>query len=320
MKKNYSGMSGELCALVAFFGFTASNLFDKLGLSGGADPFAALIYKDCLIFLLSVFMSFKLGLYKKCFSKSSPDYCGFKGAWPYILSGPIMDGIGTALFYVAINAGSLVVAVPCIQSQTMWAAIISAIMLKEKLNKQTIIGIVVFIVGLLLVNCGGYLDSGFAGAANGNPILCAVIALIAGFAWAFSTVLWKKGMVNGCDKWAGLSIHYPCAWLFAFLYLAFTNNLGAYKISGEAVAALAGSGIASGLIGVTFFMMALNKTTVNKANVIKSAYPILLSVLAWLIFGEYLNVWMFIGIVITVVGVVLVNKADSDKATAKSAA
>ena len=319
MKKNYSGMSGELCALVAFFGFTASNLFDKFGLSSGADPFAALIYKDCLIFLLSVFMSLKLGLYKKCFNKLSPEYCGMKGAWPYILSGPIMDGIGTALFYVAINTGSLVVAVPCIQSQTMWAAIISAIMLKEKLNKQTLIGICVFIVGLLLVNCGGYLDSGFAGAADGNPLLCALIALIAGFAWAFFTVLWKKGMVNGCDKWAGLSIHYPCAWLFAFLYLAVTGNLGAYKMTGTAIASLAGSGIASGLIGVTFFMMALNKTTVNKANVIKSAYPILLSVLAWLIFGEYLNIWMFLGIVITVIGVVLVNRAGNTEG-AKAAA
>ena len=109
-------MRGELWALIAFFAFTASNLFDKLGLSSGANPFAALIVKDSLIFLTSVFMSLKLGLYKKCFSKSSPDYCGFKGAWPFILSGPIMDGIGTAFFYVAISTGSLVVAVPCIQS------------------------------------------------------------------------------------------------------------------------------------------------------------------------------------------------------------
>ena len=43
---------------------------------------------------------------------------------------------------------------------------------------------------------------------------------------------------------------------------------------------------------------------------IKSAYPILLSVLAWLIFGEYMNIWMFIGIALTVVGVVIVNRSD----------
>ena len=44
-------MRGELWALIAFFAFTASNLFDKLGLSSGANPFAALIVKDSLIFL-----------------------------------------------------------------------------------------------------------------------------------------------------------------------------------------------------------------------------------------------------------------------------
>lgn len=75
-------MRGELWALIAFFAFTASNLFDKLGLSSGANPFAALIVKDSLIFLTSVFMSLKLGLYKKCFSKSSPDYCGFRAPGP----------------------------------------------------------------------------------------------------------------------------------------------------------------------------------------------------------------------------------------------
>ena len=37
---------------------------------------------------------------------------------------------------------------------------------------------------------------------------------------------------------------------------------------------------------------------------------ILLSVLAWLIFGEYMNIWMFIGIALTVVGVVIVNRSD----------
>ena len=82
------------------------------------------------------------------------------------------------------------------------------------------------------------------------------------------------------------------------------------KMSGNAILALMGSGVASGLIGVTAFMMALKTTSVNKANVIKSAYPILLSVLAWLIFGEYMNIWMFIGIALTVVGVVIVNRSD----------
>ena len=302
-------MRGELWALIAFFAFTASNLFDKLGLSSGANPFAALIVKDSLIFLTSVFMSLKLGLYKKCFSKSSPDYCGFKGAWPFILSGPIMDGIGTAFFYVAISTGSLVVAVPCIQSQTLWAAIIASIMLKERLTKQTRLGIVVYIVGLILVNCGGYIGGGDI-YATGNSLLCAAIALVAGLAWALSTVLWKKGMVNGCDKWVGLSIHYPTTWICVFIYLALSNNLAAYKMSGNAILALMGSGVASGLIGVTAFMMALKTTSVNKANVIKSAYPILLSVLAWLIFGEYMNIWMFIGIALTVVGVVIVNRSD----------
>jgi len=310
-------MSGELYALIAFFSFTAANLFDKFGLSSGMNAYAALIYKDFIIFVVAIVICLKKGLYKKLLNKDSPDYVGWKGIWPWLLSGPIMDVIGTAFFYVAISVGSLVIAVPCIQSQTMWAAIIASVMLHEKLNKQTVTGIIVFIAGLLLVNCGSYIG-GDAVQATGNSTLCAIIALIAGFAWAFSTVLWKKGMEAGTDKWVGLSIHYPAGWLVAFIYLALSHNLSAYIAPSQGIMALAASGVIGDLIAVPAFLTAMSLTTVNKANVIKSAYPILLSVLAWLIFKEYMNIWMFLGIVITVVGVIIVNRVPADKTPEKA--
>ena len=87
-----------------------------------------------------------------------------------------------------------------------------------------------------------------------------------------------------------------------------SGNLAAYHAPVNGIFALAASGVIGDLIAVPAFLTAMSLTTVNKANVIKSAYPILLSVLAWLIFKEYMNIWMFIGIVITVIGVVIVNR------------
>lgn len=301
-------LTGEQYALIAFFSFTAANLFDKFGLSSGINAFAALIFKDFIIWIVAVVICFRKKLFARYYNKKSPEYVGWKGIWPWLLSGPIMDVIGTAFFYIAISVGSLVIAVPCIQSQTMWAALIASVMLHEKLNKKTVMGILVFIAGLLLVNCGSYF-SGQPIEATGNSLLCAVIALIAGFAWAFSTVLWKKGM-QYVDKWAGLAIHYPTGWLVAFIYLATSGNLAAYHAPVNGIFALAASGVIGDLIAVPTFLTAMSLTTVNKANVIKSAYPILLSVLAWLIFKEYMNIWMFIGIVITVIGVVIVNRVQ----------
>ena len=205
---------------------------------------------------------------------------------------------------------SMFISIPC----TVGLAVLSGPITRLLFPSTTGAGGQLMLLGAItiILNGNSNISNGvLQGIGKPNiPMKNAAIALVAGLAWALSTVLWKKGMVNGCDKWVGLSIHYPTTWICVFIYLALSNNLAAYKMSGNAILALMGSGVASGLIGVTAFMMALKTTSVNKANVIKSAYPILLSVLAWLIFGEYMNIWMFIGIALTVVGVVIVNRSD----------
>jgi drug/metabolite transporter (DMT)-like permease len=304
MMKNKKSIPGELWAVGAALGFTAANLFDKVGMASG-NAFAALLYKDGLLLILAVIMCLRGGLYYKYLNKKSEHYCGPKGWLPFVFSGPIMDAFGTAVFYLAINAGGLVIAVPCIQAQVLWAALLARFIVKEPLNKHIVGGSIIFVGGLVLLNLGPSIATGIT--IEGNALLGAGLALLAGLAWAYSTVLWKQGLANGCDKWVGLSIHYPSCFITVFIYLALTGNLAAYNMSTQAKLSFMGSGVFSGLIAVNLFMTALRLAPVARVNVIKSSYPILLSILAWLLFDEYLNAWMLLGIVLTSCGVAIVN-------------
>jgi drug/metabolite transporter (DMT)-like permease len=303
---------GELWSIGAALGFVGANLFDKLGLGSG-NPYAAILFKDGWTFLFAVVMALRGGLYYKSLSKKSPDYCGPKGWVPFLLSGPIMDAFGTVIFYVAISIGGLVIAVPCVQSQILWAAILSYFMLKEPLTRKILIGSIIFIAGLIFINIGPFIGTDIK--IEGNAFLGAILAMLASLGWALGTVLWKLGMKNGCEKWVGLSIHYPVTFFVLFLYLLFTGNLNAYAMPVQSIFSFMGSGIFSGIIAVNLFMSSLRLISVAKANVIKSSYPILLSILAWLFFGEYLNVYMFIGIVLSCIGIAIVNVSKAAQVT-----
>jgi len=114
--------------------------------------------------------------------------------------------------------------------------------------------------------------------------------------------------VNGTSKWVGMSIHYPMAWLAVIVYLMITGQMSAFNMPMKAAAAFAGSGVFSGVIAVTMFMNALNVIPVAKANIIKSSYPVLAAIFAWILFKEYLNAMMIVGIIITIVGLGIITR------------
>lgn len=294
---------GELWAAGAALGFTLSNMFDKLGLAQG-NPYVGLIAKDMPLWIIAIVTCLSQGLFRQQLSADSPEYVGKQGWLPFVWSGPIMDAFGTVMFYVAMSLGGVVIAVPVVQSQVLWAAIIAHFMLGERFDRRTAIGSLVFVAGLVLLSLGQ-----MQGAPVSSQWAMAIpLALIAGLGWSLGTVLWRKGLVNGTNKWVGMSIHYPMAWLAVIVYLMITGQMSAFNMPMKSAAAFAGSGVFSGVIAVTMFMNALNVIPVAKANIIKSSYPVLAAVFAWILFKEYLNVVMIVGIIITIVGLGIITR------------
>jgi len=302
-QKKGKSAKGVFWAAGASLGYCSSNLFDKIGLATGNANVGAIL-KDTMLWLIGIITCLNKGLYKKQLSPSSPEYVGKWGWLSFILSGPIME-LGTLCFYIAIAKGGITIAVPAIQSQVLWTAIIAAIFLKEKFNIKILIGSLVFVAGLILLSLG---------QSQGVPVsdqwfTGLLLALLGGSGWAIGTVLWRKGFgPSGTNKWVGISIHYPCAWIALTLVLVFQDNIGAF---GEMFSNFNNiwpfllSGVLGSLIANNCFMTSLKTLPTFIANVIKSSYPILVSILAYFIFRETLNFMMLLGIIATVAGLVI---------------
>lgn len=302
---------GVIWSAGAHLGYCASNLFDKLGLASGNANVAAII-KDSMLWLIGLITSLAKGMFPRQLKKSSPEYVGKWGWLSFVLSGPIME-LGTLLFYIAIAKGGVSIAVPAIQCQILWTAIIARIFLKEKFNLQILIGGIVFVIGLILIALGQSMGI----AVSDQWFLGMILALVGGVGWAAGTVLWRKGFGHcGTDHWVGISIHYPCAWIVLTLVLVFQNNLGAFGemfSSFEYLWPFLVSGIFSSLIANNCFMVALKTMPTYLATIIKSSYPILVSVLAWIIFKESLGAVKLIGIVLTIVGLAITSYPTEKK-------
>jgi drug/metabolite transporter (DMT)-like permease len=320
----FDARKGWLWSLGSMLGFTGTNLLDKAGLTAqGGNPYGGIISKQFIPWLIAVVVSLLGGKYIQL-NASSPKYVGRKAWLPILIAGPITEAIGTVLFYFGITYGGIVIAVPAVQSQILWTALIAFFLLRDPLNPKIAIGALLFVGGLVVLSLG---------QLQGIPVspqwgLGLLLSLIGGVCWATGATLWRVAITRGLDRWVLVSLYYPSAWVVLFLFLLFTGQLGtAFAISGTSILYFAASGITAELVGALFLMTAFKYIPAAMGNGIKSTYTAFVAILAALIFKETLNWIMMVGIVVMVVGLWLltyfqstVAKQRKEAVTATSAA
>ena len=72
----------------------------------------------------------------------------------YLISGVLFYGLGTVLFIPALKGGELSVLYPLVATVYVWVSLWSIIFLKEKMNKQKWMGIILVIVGVIFIGLG----------------------------------------------------------------------------------------------------------------------------------------------------------------------
>ncbi len=72
----------------------------------------------------------------------------------YLISGFIFYALGTILFIPALKGGELSVLYPLVATTYIWVSIWSIKLLKEKMNKQKWIGILLVIIGVIFIGLG----------------------------------------------------------------------------------------------------------------------------------------------------------------------
>lgn len=72
----------------------------------------------------------------------------------YLIFGFLFYAVGTMLFIPALKGGELSVLYPLVASVYIWVSLWSVKFLKEKMNKQKWIGILLVIVGVVFIGLG----------------------------------------------------------------------------------------------------------------------------------------------------------------------
>ena len=292
---------GERWAVAGALTFSWANLLWRYSATG-LDPLVATAIRSLPIFILA----FALTLINGTWRQLRPDSPGFVGWRPIgyaALGGLVNFVIGNPLQTRAFQLGGLVIAVPVVQTQVLWGAVLGAIFLREKLNRRMVLGIMVFMAGV------AFLSAGQAGHLAVSPswALAVPMSAMVGFFWAVGNVVTRVALTRGLSQSNNLAISNAVGVVGLTLILAALGRPGAYA----AVPAyrwlwLVASGIAGGA-GIGFFFTALSKTTVASATTIHSSNTGLSAIFAWLWLGEPLNLMMLTGIAAILGGVLMVQ-------------
>lgn len=214
--------------------------------------------------------------------------------------------------YTYQSFASPTIAEAMLSTQPVFAPIFAFFLLRERVTRNNILGIILSTIGMLLLLLVGSDDFSL-----GSPwgILLAIVTVsmsvsysvilrriptrysslsIVFYVQSFSLILfyvvWMlMGEASAIMNNSTLLLHHPTQLLhssFAVLYLAIFASVAAFVL----------------------FCYTVRKIGVTRANVFNNIRPVFTAMLMWLIFDEVLPIWKLIGIVIIIIGLFISQK------------
>lgn len=182
---------------------------------------------------------------------------------------------------------------------TMFAVILSVILLKERLNRNEILFISLAILGaFLFVNRGSNLDSNILGS---------FFAIIYTFFFALTNIFIKKTLAKERDSNSILFTNNCITFLFVFLYAFSTGDLFNSEYSVTGIGFIVASSLCTGFLGTLFFYKALEHLRFSIANATRAFSPLLLAVISFPFFPIELTIQNTLGAVILIVSILLLT-------------
>lgn len=214
--------------------------------------------------------------------------------------------------YTYQSFASPTIAEAMLSTQPVFAPIFAFVLLRERVTRNNILGIILSTIGMLLLLLVGSDDFSL-----GSPwgILLAIVTV--SMSVSYSVILRRIP-----TRYSSLSIvFYVQSFSLILFYIvwmlmgeasAFMNNSTPLLHhstqllhSGIAVLYLA---IFASVTAFVLFCYTVRKIGVTRANVFNNIRPVFTAMLMWLIFDEVLPIWKLIGIVIIIIGLFISQK------------
>ena len=224
--------------------------------------------------------------------------------WPILvlsfLNFILSNGLSTwGVKYISAGLGSIIGAI-----FPLWIVIISLFSAKSKMKPKAIIGVLLGFTGICVIFYEHLYD--FADPKFRFGIFLSVVST---WSWAFGTIYTKKHAVHFNPYFAlGLQMVISGATLMTTTQWSGTA-VAMTSIPWETWASIAYLVIFGSVISFIAYLYALQHLSTEQASSYAYINPIVAVMLGWLIFGEVLTTFIIVGVLITLSGVYLVNKA-----------
>jgi len=217
-----------------------------------------------------------------------------------ILNFALSNGLSTwGVKYISAGLGSIIGAI-----FPLWIVIIGLFSSGKKLKTKAIVGLLFGFAGICVIFYEHLKDF-----LNPHFRFGIFVSILSTWSWAFGTIYTKKHAVH-FNPYFGLGLQ---------MVISGTSLIGISELSGTATsfsaipwqswASLAYLVIFGSIISFIAYLYALQHLSTEFASLYAYINPIVAVFFGWLIFGETLTAFIIAGVLITLFGVYLVNKA-----------
>jgi drug/metabolite transporter (DMT)-like permease len=236
----------------------------------------------------------------------------------------ILVAVGLAVQLIG-NLGSfwtmgkvgLVISIPTNSgSQLLFSALFGWLILRERVSRRTGVALGALMLALVFLGLGAQAAKDVLCPPGSNAAIIAVavgVSLAVGITYAVMSIAMRRSMNKAVSQ---------CAILFFISGMGISTmwSLSLYRVGVSAMIAtppdaLGWMAAASffNLIGFLGFAKGLELTTVVHANFLNASQVALLAIAGMAFFREPVNPWLVLGIVITLVGIVLIDQPPEDE-------
>lgn len=236
-------------------------------------------------------------------------------SWKYIFAYGLTVGVGQfcCLFY-AMNIGMPAgVSSVVLQSQAFFTLIFAAVLLKESLKKNQVVGLIIAGLGLCII--GG--NVGVSGLAS-IPLVAFLLTLLAAAFWSSSNIIVKYAAKEAVSKGKTLNMFNMVVWgslvppvpFFIIALIVDTpstlfsviSNLSAISVFSVFYLAFCAT-----LFGYGFWSVLLSKYPTSKVAPLSMLVPVTGLIVSQVVLGEKLTATQWVGASVIIIGLVIFN-------------
>lgn len=181
-------------------------------------------------------------------------------------------------------------------------AIFAAIFLDESISKRTILGILIYFIGAVIIVINGAI-SGFQQINSGD-----ILIVITGILWGAYSIAGKKTM-NKRTPLATTSFTFIFGTLFLFPLALFESKFSFVgNITGLGIGSILYLSLLCSVFAYIFWNRSMKFEKVSNAAMFLYLIPLVTSVMAWFLLGEKITAYTIIGGALVIFGVYMAEK------------